>query len=265
MPTRDTPWPAGTPCWVDLSAPDMPRAVEFYSSVLGWSLVNSGSEFGDYHIAQVDGRAAAGIGPAMQEGQPAFWTVYLATDDADSTAKLITEHGGSLLFEPMDIPGNGRMAIATDTAGGVFGIWQAAGMDGIGVYNEPGGLIWEDARLTDPESGQRFYADVFGYRYQAIPDGPGDYATFQLGEGNPLGGIGGLGDAPEGTPSHWLAYFAVADADATVAAVEQGGGSVMMPAEATPYGRIAVVVDPFGAPFAVLQEPEGDAPPAATP
>ena len=50
----------------------------------------------------------------MEEGQPSFWTVYVATEDADGTAKLITENGGSLLFEPMDVPGQGRMAIATD-------------------------------------------------------------------------------------------------------------------------------------------------------
>ena len=104
MPTRDTPWPAGTPCWVDLATPDLPKAVEFYSAVLGWTLADKGEEFGHYHIAEVDGRAAAGIGPVMEEGQPSFWTVYLATEDADGTAKLIAEHGGSLLFEPMDVP-----------------------------------------------------------------------------------------------------------------------------------------------------------------
>jgi uncharacterized protein len=252
MPTRDTPWPTGTPCWVDLSAPDLPQAVAFYESVLGWSIEDMGDEFGHYHIAQVDGRAAAGIGPVMSEGQPSAWTVYIATDDADATAKLITEHGGSLIVEPMEVPGQGRMAVATDATGGVFGIWQAGGMVGTGVYNEPGGLIWEDARLTDPDAGKRFYTAVFGYTYQPIPDGPPDYATFHLG-GDPLGGMGGLMGAPDGTPSHWLAYFAVADADAAVAAVERGGGAVMMRPESTPYGRIAIVTDPFGAVFALLQ------------
>ncbi len=189
----------------------------------------------------------------MAEGQPSFWTVYLATDDADGTAKLITENGGSLLFEPMDVPGQGRLAIAIDPTGGVFGIWQATGMNGVGVYNEPGGLSWEDARLSDPEAGKRFYTDVFGYTYQPIPGAPEDYGTFQLPGGDPLGGMGGMMGAPDGTPSHWLAYFAVVDADAAVTAVEQGGGSVLRPAETTPYGRMAVVTDPFGALFTVIQ------------
>jgi uncharacterized protein len=254
MPTRDTPWPAGMPCWVDYSATDVARANAFYESVLGWSVVDMGDDFGHYHIAQVDGRAAAGIGPVMQEGQPSFWTVYLASEDADGTAKLVTEHGGSLIVEPMDVPGNGRMAIAADPTGGVFGIWQAAGMNGAAVYNEPGALVWEDARLTDAKAGQQFYADVFGYTYQPVPDAPDDYGTFHVGDSNPLGGIGGLMGAPEGTPSHWLAYFQVSDTDAAVAAAEQGRGSVLVPAEDTPYGRIAVVSDPFGAPIGLLQE-----------
>jgi predicted enzyme related to lactoylglutathione lyase len=252
MPTRDTPWPAGTPCWVDLATPDLPEALAFYAAVLGWTLVDKGDEFGNYHIAEVDGRAAAGIGPVMEEGQPSFWTVYVATEDADGTAKLITENGGNLLFEPMDVPGQGRMAIATDPTGGVFGIWQAAGMNGIGIYSEAGGLAWEDARLTDPEAGKRFYTDVFGYTYQPVPGAPDDYGTFHLG-GDPLGGMGGMMGQPEGTPSHWVAYFAVADVDTAVAAAEQAGGRVLTPPFDTPYGRMAPIADPFGATFMLMQ------------
>lgn len=62
--------------------------------------------------------------------------------------------------------------------------------------------------------------------------------------------------APDGAPAHWLAYFSVADADAAVAAAEQGGGVVVLPAEDTPFGRMAVLRDPFGATFAVIRTPE---------
>ena len=117
MSTRTDPWPAGTPCWVDLSVPDVQAAVDFYAAVIGWTFVDSGPDYGNYEIGQMDGRAAAGIGPVMQEGQPSAWTVYLASDDADATAKLIGEHGGSIYAGPMDIPGSGRMLIAADPSG----------------------------------------------------------------------------------------------------------------------------------------------------
>src|SRR4051794_9305815 len=162
MSTRTDPWPAGTPCWVDLAVPDVEAAVAFYADVVGWTFVDTGPDYGGYLIAQVDGRAAAGIrpgvpggqpagrtgypgraaagiGPVMQEGQPAAWTVYLASDDVDATAKLIGEHGGSIFAGPMDIAGNGRMLVAADPTGGVFGVWQQTGMIGSAVVDEPGG------------------------------------------------------------------------------------------------------------------------------
>jgi predicted enzyme related to lactoylglutathione lyase len=256
MSTRDTTWPAGTPCWVDLAVPDVPKAVEFYSGVIGWSLVDSGEEFGHYHIAQVEGHAAAGVGPTMAEGQPSFWTLYIASDDTDATAKLIAENGGSVIMEPMDVPGAGRMCIAADPTGGVFGVWQSLGMPGAGIVNEPGGIAWEDARLTDVEAGRAFYTAVFGWTYAEIPGMElSEYGTFH-GGGDPLGGLGGLMGAPEGTPSHWVVYFGTADIDAAVAAVERLGGGVMQQAMDTPYGRMAFVTDPFGAPFALHQAPE---------
>ena len=45
MPTRSQPWPAGTPCWIDLSAPDLGAAKEFYGAVFGWSFLDLGPDF----------------------------------------------------------------------------------------------------------------------------------------------------------------------------------------------------------------------------
>jgi predicted enzyme related to lactoylglutathione lyase len=251
MSTRDTPWPAGTPCWVDISVPDVAAGTAFYGAVLGWDFVDSGAEYGHYTIAQVGGRAAAGLGPVMAEGAPTAWTLYFASDDADATAELVAQHGGSVLFEPMDIAGNGRMCVAVDPAGAAFGVWQARGMIGAGVVNEPGGLVWEDARLADPEAAKRFYSGVFGFTYESVEGAPEQYWTFHSG-GDALGGIGGMMGAPEGTPSHWLTYFAVADTDAALAAARDAGGAVVDGPDDSPFGRIGVLADPFDATFAVI-------------
>ncbi|MDP1805259.1 MAG: VOC family protein [Acidimicrobiales bacterium] len=249
MTTRDTAWPAGTPCWVDLGAPDLAAATAFYGAVMGWEFVDTGEEFGHYTLAKVGGRNAAAIGPA-QPGQPPAWTVYLATDDADATAKLVADNGGTVVVAPMEIPGNGRLGVALDAAGGAFGIWQDGGMIGAEVYNEPGALIWEDARLTDAAAGQAFYAAVFGHTFGAVPGAPDDYVTFAV-DGEIAGGMGGMMGAPEGTPSHWLPYFMTSDVDAALAVAGSGGGTVLMPATDTPFGRMGIVTDPFGATFAV--------------
>jgi hypothetical protein len=257
MSTRDTRWPAGTPNWVDLSVPDVVAATEFYGPVLGWTFHDTGPEYGGYRIAMVDDRSVAGIGGGAEAGaeagagaeRPAGWLVYLASDDVDVTAKLITDNDGRLLAGPMDVPEVGRIAVALDSTGGAFGVFQGEQAVGLEVVDEPGTLVWEDARLTDVAEGRRFYAAVFGYEYREIPGLPLDqYGTFGPAD-RPWGGIGGMMGAPEGSPSHWLAYFTVADVDASAKAVRSGGGTVVREPEATPFGRIGSVRDPFGAEF----------------
>jgi predicted enzyme related to lactoylglutathione lyase len=259
MSIRTSPWPAGVPCWVDIGAPDVEASCAFYSSVLGWTVspAQEDDEFGGYRIALVDGQAVAGLGP-LQPGQHTAWTVYLASDDADATATSITEHGGQVLVTPMDVGPAGRMAIAQDPTGAVFGLWQAGDMIGAGLVNEPGSLAWEDLRSTDPAAAQDFYRKVFGYTLTPLEMAGPDYGMFSLpGDEAPLGGMGGMMGGPEGVPSHWLAYFAVVDADAAVAAAQSAGGRVIVPPFDTEFGRMGGVMDPDGAVFWVAQAPEG--------
>jgi predicted enzyme related to lactoylglutathione lyase len=63
--------------------------------------------------------------------------------------------------------------------------------------------------------------------------------------------------APDEVPSHWLAYFAVADADAAVAAATKLGGKSLAEPFDSPFGRMGPLQDPFGAPFWVVQLPAG--------
>jgi hypothetical protein len=49
----------------------------------------------------------------------------------------------------------------------------------------------------------------------------------------------------------------VASTDDAVATTQAAGGTVMMPAQDTAFGRFAVVEDPWGAPFSVMQAPPG--------
>jgi predicted enzyme related to lactoylglutathione lyase len=250
MPTRDTAWPAGTPCWVDYGAPDIDAARSFYGGLLGWEFTGGGEEYGGYLNAARDGRLVAGLGPRMNESDPVAWTTYFATDDSEATAARITEAGGTVVVPPMDVAPFGRMTIAVDPTGTMFGLWQAGEHTGFQRYNEPGSVTWNEAALADPDAARSFYAAVFGYSYDEVPGAEG-YTTFRTGD-HPLGGLGG---AQPGSPSGWLVCFSVASTDDAVAAVEAAGGKVTTPAMDTPFGRFAVVEDPWGAPFEVMQAP----------
>lgn len=182
---------------------------------------------------------------------PPRWTTYFATDDADPTAAKIAEAGGTVLMAPDDVGPMGRMALALDPTGSVFGLWQAGEHTGVRIYNEPGALVWNEAATGDQKAAREFYAAVFGFTFDDLEgmEDIGGYATFSTG-GDPLGGLGGV--AP-GAPTGWGTCFSVASTDDAVAVVQRGGGKVRMAAEDTPYGRFAVVEDPWGAPFSVMQ------------
>jgi predicted enzyme related to lactoylglutathione lyase len=249
MPTRDSNWPHGTPCWVDLGAPDVEAARSFYSTVLGWTYTGGGPEYGGYLTCQVDGRDAAGLGPQQDPDDPARWTTYFAADDVDAVAERITSAGGAVLMPPMDVGPMGRMAIAADPQGNPFGLWQGGLNTGVRVYGEPGALVWNEAAVDDPAAAREFYGQVFGFSWEEVPGVEG-YATFTTGD-RPLGGLGGV---QPGLPRGWSTCFAVASCDEAIRAVEAGGGKVLLAPQDTEFGRFAVVADPWGAAFSVMSD-----------
>lgn len=252
MPHHTTHDP-GTFCWVDLATPDVSGASAFYGQLLGWQFTEPNADFGGYSNASKDGELVAGLMPMMAEGQPSAWTLYLGSDDADRTAQQIKDNGGQLIAEPMDVADLGRMIIATDPVGAVFGVWQPGTHTGFGLTEEPGGPGWFELWSSDHDKANDFYATLFGYQIEQLGDGDNfDYTVLK----NDAGMVGGTtvlpADAPGAGPSHWLAYFIVADADAAVQTATDNGGVVVTGPQDSPYGRMAVLQDPYGASFAVI-------------
>jgi len=86
------------------------------------------------------------------------------------------------------------------------------------------------------------------------PDAARSRGCVELGDELIGGGMAAGADTPANAPSTWLVYFAVADTDATVAKLTQLGGGVHHAPEDIPgVGRFAVVHDPQGAVFGLLQ------------
>jgi len=252
MTTRETPWPQGTPCWVDVVVPDLAAAREFYADLFGWQMQDTTEEAGGYTIATLSGRPAAGL-MASERGAdiPPVWTTYIAVDDADATASRISEAGGQVFLQPMDVMQEGRMAVVADPTGAAFGLWQAGRHRGAEIVNEPGAVTWNECMTRGYDEALKFYGDVFGFEYEDV-EGDVKYAVLRLA-GNPVGGIGELGsDKPADIPPHWMTYFSVADTDDTVRRATEKGAQVRMPAQDTPYGRLAVLQGPQKEIFAII-------------
>lgn len=256
MATRDGPFVPGTPCWVDLVTTDLPHAEEFYGELLGWTFETSGEDRGGYITALSDGYPVAGITEnEPQTESPDVWTTYLATTDIDATVSTATAAGARVRVPAMTVPGMGTMAVLDDPAGGTFGLWQPGSHTGFGKYNEPGSVTWEEYHSKDFATTTPFYEALFDWDVVSRSDTDEfRYATGEIDHRAVAGMMDSSSFLPAAVPSHWAVYFGVPDADAALAAVTDLGGTVVCPAEDTPYGRVADVSDPTGAPLKLHQE-----------
>ena len=244
----------GTPSWFDLMTTDIEKARAFYTSIFGWQYEIHGDEMGKYSMAQVGGRQAAGIGQ-MPPGAPfpSAWTVYFNVDSVDATADAVKSNGGNVMMGPMDVADEGRLLVASDPTGAVFGCWQPKKHGGAQIRDVHGTMGWQECHTRDADRARDFYARVFKLEPVKLDDGSG-MAYWTLNRGKDMhGGIYHNTQLPAQVPNHWLLYFCVDDTDRAVSAIKSGGGNVMQEPVDTPYGRMAVVTDPFGAAFAVIK------------
>ncbi|MFB7636866.1 VOC family protein [Streptomyces sp. NPDC056149] len=244
----------GAPCWVSLLAHSLPATQEFYGALFGWEFRPGPQHFGPYARAFLDGLEVAGVGElAADRHLPVAWTTYLASDDADVTAEQIRACGGTVGVGPLDADDAGRMAIASDPQGAIFGVWQGKAMLGTAVSGEPGTPVWNELVTQETDSVAPFYEHVFGFEREAVVSADFDYLTLHI-KGKPVAGIHGVGNAlPRDRGPHWMTYFAVPDTDAAARRVVELGGHVLRPARESAHGRLATVADSEGAAFTIIQ------------
>jgi predicted enzyme related to lactoylglutathione lyase len=274
MPERDGYIP-GVPCWVDTSQPDPEAATKFYGGLFGWEfedVMPAGSE-AKYFIGRLAGKDVAAVG-SIPEGAPemAMWNTYIWVDSADETAAKVRDAGGSVVMEPFDVGGSGRMAVCADPEGATFCVWQAKDNRGAQLVNDPGTLNFNNLNTRDAEGAKRFYGSVLDWKTLGVGggtefwtvDGYGDHLEREYHPGlrkqvEESGGPKGFEDVvaslvpirddqPD-NPPHWSVTFAVDNADAIAEKAGALGGKVIVPPMDAPWTRMTVIADPQGATF----------------
>jgi predicted enzyme related to lactoylglutathione lyase len=158
------------------------------------------------------------------------------------------------MVAPFAVMDQGTMAVFADPTGAVFCVWQPGTHTGAELVNQPVGFCWNELATRDLAKAKDFYTKVFdwGIKSNQMPDGS-EYVEWQVAGRSIAGGAGMGAMYPPQVPAHWLVYFAVANTDDTLKHVQDLGGNVVMPAMDIPQGRFAILTDPQGANFAVIQ------------
>jgi predicted enzyme related to lactoylglutathione lyase len=255
MPTVEKHEP-GTFCWIELATTDLDAGRKFYEAIFGWKSDTRAFEgFGEYTTFTVaDGRGAAGGYPQQDAERsmnvPPHWNLYVFSDEVDKDAAKASELGGQVTIPPMDLQ-MGRMAVIADPTGARFCIWNSEQMPGFKVKGEHGAFVWADLITPDKDKAREFYGGLFGWTWQETGEEFGNYTLVIKGEEQIAGFMNPMG---EGQPPVWMPYFAVDSAEDVFKAATKAGAREMMPVTPIPtVGSFAVMADPQGAVFAILQ------------
>jgi uncharacterized protein len=112
----------------EMPADDSKRMAEFYTRAFGWQTQMLGEEMGNYVIAttgandeqgrpKMPGTINGGFYPRNEEGPAQYPSIVIAVEDIQESMKKVTESGGMVLGEPMEIPGVGLYVSFYDTEG----------------------------------------------------------------------------------------------------------------------------------------------------
>ncbi len=112
---------------------DEKRAVDFYSKVFGWDMNALGPSMNGYILAGTTetvnmqstqpGEINGGFFPATDENNR-HPLVTISVEDIKEAMKMVTDNGGEVLGEPVDIPNVGKYVAIQDSEGNRASILQ---------------------------------------------------------------------------------------------------------------------------------------------
>jgi uncharacterized protein len=113
---------------------DRGRMAKFYESAFGWQTQMLGEDMGNYVLATTTetdqngpkrpGAINGGFFQRKPDWPAQYPSMVIAVDNINESIRKITDAGGKVLGEPMDIPGVGQYVSFIDTEGNRVSVLQ---------------------------------------------------------------------------------------------------------------------------------------------
>jgi predicted enzyme related to lactoylglutathione lyase len=136
--------------WYEQLAKDPEKAIDFYTSVVGWKTqpFNEGEDE-DYVMWVGEQGPLGGVmrlpDEAAKMGTPPHWMAHVQVENVDATASQIKKLGGKIYKEPTDIPSVGRFAVIGDPQGASLSIFTPSEPNDSSRFVESRGVLLERA------------------------------------------------------------------------------------------------------------------------
>ena len=238
--------------WFEHASGDVRKARDFYESLFGWH--TEAVPMGDSRYSMIlNNNHGIGGYTSTEPGEPSRWMAYLSVADVDAAYVAAVGAGAKSLCGPVDFGAVGRGAHLADPTGATFWLWKSTQGDRPDAVQTPAGdWYWNELWTPDEACALNFYERLCGYADDAMDMGEFGLYHVLKKDGVPRAGL--TRSVDPAAQALWLPYVAVDDCDATAAKARALGAQVVSePADVPGIGRFAVLVDPLGAPVAVMR------------
>ena len=252
----------GKMVWADLVTPDLGAAERFYGGLFGWTFQNIHTGVSDYAVALVDGRPIGGLFqkpiPAGEHRQ-SVWLTFLAVRDVDAAKRVALARGAKVMSDARNYPLRGRQAVLSDPEGAVFAILASSSGDARDYLAAPGEWIWSSLLSRNPGAEAAFYQQVFSYDVFDLASDDGLEHVILSSDELARASVNAMPGDPARRHAHWLNFIRVDNTIDMVAKVKALGGHVLVDPHVDRHGgQVAVVADPAGAPFGLMEWTNSD-------
>ena len=248
----------GSFIWFECGTTDAAKARDFYTELFGWTFEDVPMPGVDatYTLLKLDGQDVAGLhGMAgEQTGMPPCWMAYVQVSDVDDSTRRAKTLGATIVNEPMDVPGVGRMAHFQDPTGAHLAFFKPGEHPGT-IERGPGAgrFGWAELQTGDTGKAKAFYTELFGWSTKEDSAAGMEYTEF-LVDGESIAGMMPLSAMHGDAPPNWMPYVQVDDCHATAGKATKLGGRIIVPPTDIPkVGTFAVIQDPTSAVIAFIK------------
>jgi uncharacterized protein len=252
----------GKMVWADLTTPDLATAEKFYGTLFGWTFQSIHAGNSEYAVAMIGGRPVAGLlEKAVPSGthQQSAWLTFLAAGDVDGTKRSALAHGAKLVTNDRTYPMRGQQCVLSDPEGAVFALLASSSGDPPDYLPAVGEWIWSSLHAKDAGAEAAFYQQLFNYDVFEAPSDDGQVHLILSNDNYARVSANDLAQGSARRHPHWLNFVRVDSAADTAAKVRALGGRVLVePREDRHGGMLAVVADPAGAPFGLMEWKDGE-------
>jgi uncharacterized protein len=252
----------GKMVWADLVTPDLAAAEKFYGTLFGWTFRSIHAGNSDYAVAMLDGRPLAGLlekAVASGSRHQSAWLTFLAANDVDGIKRSALAHGAKVVAADRSYPQRGEQCVLSDPEGAVFALLASSSGDPPDYLPAVGEWIWSSLHAKDAGAEAAFYQQLFNYDVFEAPSDDGQVHLILSSDNYARVSANDLAQGSARRHPHWLNFVRVASAAETAAKVRALGGRVLVEPRADRHGgMLAVVADPAGAPFGLMEWSDSD-------